>query len=332
MEKRMQNFVIGLGIFTLASLGLGKFFDSRCETSCIGEAFAANAEDGLKGLEKFHIYLDDDDNILIGSGDKERKIRFRNGDDEGKLGGDEDNPNRKKEPFTEKLAGKDLKEIVIKSYITDWKIVDSPDDDIRFVFTGYLPPKEWTLTESTGKLELELTRKGPLSVVMQLPKNFAGTVHMNSIMGDIEAEALAQVSTLDLTNVGGNLKFKAAPSQHLNVNNVNGDVSFEPAVLKKTLELDFNSVSGDLNATMNSPVKSFEAKSVSGDVNLKINKAVGFTFEMEGVSASYEGLPKNTIHSKGIANTSAKGSFGPDPKGELSFNSVSGDFHLEQVD
>jgi hypothetical protein len=70
---------------------------------------------------------------------------------------------------------------------------------------------------------------------------------------------------------------------------------------------------------------------VSGDVNLKAGKTVGFDFEMEGISASFEGLPADTRQTEGFGNRSAKGSFGASPQGKLKFNSVSGDFNLSPL-
>lgn len=330
-NKRMKNIVIGLGAFTLVTLGLGKFFDTRCESSCIGEAFAANTENGLKGLEKFNIILDDDDDkIVINKGDG--PVIHITKDDSDSLGGDEGNPSRTDKPLTESIPAKDLKQVQIKSYITDWKVVEAADDQIHFVFKGYLPPKEWTIKTSGSKLDLETTKKGPLEGELQLPKNFAGEITFTNITGDITVEKLAKADSFHLTTVSGDLNLKAAPARTLNINTVSGDVEFLPVLVNKDLEIDYNSVSGNLNAVLKTPVKEFSAKSVSGNVDLKAGKTVGFEFEMEGISASFDGLPKETHQTEGFGNRSAKGSFGADPKGRLTFNSVSGDFTLESAD
>lgn len=328
-NKRMRNLVIGLGAFTLVSLGLGKFFDTRCESSCIGEAFAANAKDGLDGLGDFNIVFDDNDKITIKKGDGPNIHITTNGSDS--LGGDADNPSRTDKPFTETLPGKDLKELEIRSYVTDWKVVESADDQVHFVFKGYLP-NEWTVKNSGGKLELEVTKKGPNQGELQLPKTFAGKLTLTNISGDISVEKLAVTEEFHLMNVSGDLNVKAAPSKALSINTVSGDVDFEPASLNKDLDIAYNSVSGDLQASLKTPVKEFEVQSVSGDVELSAGKTVGFDFEMEGISASFEGLPRDTQQQEGFGNRSAKGSFGTGPKGKLKFNSVSGEFNLKSAD
>jgi DUF4097 and DUF4098 domain-containing protein YvlB len=167
---------------------------------------------------------------------------------------------------------------------------------------------------------------------IQLPKTFKGEIELTNISGDIAVDKLAQAESFEIATVSGDLAVMAAPTKTLSVNTVSGDVKLEPAVLKNTLVIEYNSVSGDLNATLKSPIKKFDANSVSGDVNLKASKTVGFNFEMEGVSADFEGLPKSTTKSEGFGHREAKGSFGEGTKGELSFNSVSGDFNLKQAD
>jgi DUF4097 and DUF4098 domain-containing protein YvlB len=330
-NKRMKNIVIGLGAFTLITLGLGKFFDTRCESSCIGEAFAANTKDGLEGLGNFNIILDDDDDkIVINKGDGP-KIRITT-DGKDTLGGDEGNPARTAKAVTETVPGKDIRELNIKTYVTDWKVVDSADDQLHFVFKGYLPPKEWTVKTTGDKLNLEVTKKGPLEGELQLPKNFSGEINITNVNGDITVEKLAQASGMHLTTVSGDVNVKAVPTRILNINTVSGDVELQPTALSKDLEIDYNSVSGNLTAALNSSVKDFAAKTVSGNVDLKAGKAVGFEFDMEGISASFEGLPKDTHQTEGFGNRSAKGSFGADPKGKLTFNSVSGDFQLRSAD
>ncbi|HYX33850.1 MAG TPA: DUF4097 family beta strand repeat-containing protein [Oligoflexus sp.] len=330
MENRMKNIAIGLGAFTLITFGLGKFFDSRCASSCIGEAFAANTKDGLnfKGLEDLHIFVGDDDKDRRGG----KTIHISNSDSGDSLGGDENNPLRKKEPLTESFTGKGLKDIEINSYVTDWKITESADDQIRFVFTGYLPPKEWTVIESVGELKLEVTKKGPLQGEIQLPKGFAGELEFTNITGNINVEKLALADSFEVTSVSGDLTLMAAPTKELSINTVSGDVKLEPGILNKALAIDYNSVSGDLNATLKSGIKKFEANSVSGDVNFKAARTVAFNFEMEGVSASFEGLPSSTKTDEGFGHRGATGSFGEGPKGELTFNSVSGDFNLKPAE
>lgn len=329
-NKRMKNIVIGLGAFTLVTLILGKFFDTRCESSCIGEAFAANTKDGLDGLGNFNIIFDKDDRIMIKKGDGPN-IHISTGDSD-TLGGDADNPARTDKAITESIPAKDIKELELKSYVTDWKVVDSADDQIHFVFKGYLPPKEWTVINNGGKLEVEVTKKGPNFGELQLPKNFTGELTLTNISGDITIEKLAATSEFHLMSVSGDLNVKAAPSKILSINTVSGDVNFEPTSLNKDLDIATNSVSGDLKATLVSPIKEFEAQSVSGNVDLKVAKSVGFDFEMEGVSASFDGLPDDTRQKEGFGNRSARGSFGANPKGRLKFNSVSGDFNLRPLD
>jgi hypothetical protein len=329
-NKRMKNIVIGLGAFTLITLALGKFFDTRCESSCIGEAFAANTKDGLDGLGDFNIIFDKDDRIMLKRGDGPN-IHISGGDID-TLGGDADNPARTDKSITESIPSKDVKELELKSYITDWKVVESADDQIHFVFKGYLPPKEWTVKNSGGKLEVEVTKKGPTFGELQLPKSFAGELTLTNISGDISVEKLAGTSEFNLVTVSGDLKLKAAPTKSLSINTVSGDVDFEPESLNKDLDIAYNSVSGDLKVTLMTPVKEFEAQSVSGTVDLKAGKNVGFDFEMEGISASFGGLPQDTQQKEGFGNRSAKGSFGASPKGRLKFNSVSGDFILRPLD
>jgi DUF4097 and DUF4098 domain-containing protein YvlB len=183
-----------------------------------------------------------------------------------------------------------------------------------------------------GMLDLEVTKKGPLEGELQLPKNFAGELMFTNVSGDITIESLAQTSEFNLTTVSGDLRIKAAPQKILNINTVSGDVHFEPVTLNKDMEFDYNSVSGNLDAIIKTPMKEFAAKSVSGDVQLEAGKTVGFEFEMEGISASFEGLPNDTRQTQGFGNRGAKGSFGADPKGKLNFNSVSGDFELKSAD
>jgi DUF4097 and DUF4098 domain-containing protein YvlB len=327
-NKRMKNIIIGLGAFTLITLVLGKFFDTRCETSCIGEAFAANTKDGLDGLGNFNIIFDDDDRIMLKRGDGPN-IHISGGDSD-TLGGDAENPARTDKAITETIPGKDVKELELKSYVTDWKVVESADDQIHFVFKGYLP-KEWTIKNSGGKLEVEVTKKGPTFGELQLPKSFAGEFTLTNISGDISVEKLAGTSEFHLMSVSGDLKVKAAPSKVLSINTVSGDVDFEPASLNKDLDIAYNSVSGDLRAALMTPVKEFEAQSVSGGVDLIAGKSVGFDFEMEGISASFDGLPEDTQQKEGFGNRSAKGSFGASPKGRLKFSSVSGDFNLRPL-
>lgn len=329
-NTRMKNIVIGLGAFTLVTLILGKFFDTRCESSCIGEAFAANTKDGFDGLGNFNIIFDKDDRIMIKRGDGPN-IHISSGDSD-TLGGDADNPARTDKAITESIPGKDIKELELKSYVTDWNVVESADDQIHFVFKGYLPPKEWTVKNSGGKLEVEVTKKGPNFGELQLPKSFTGELTLTNISGEVMIEKLAGTSEFHLMTVSGDLKVKAAPSKILSINTVSGDVDFEPASLNKDLDIAYNSVSGDLKATLPSQVKEFEAQSVSGGVNLKAGKNVGFDFEMEGISASFDGLPDDTRQKEGFGNRSAKGSFGASPKGKLKFNSVSGDFNLSPLD
>jgi hypothetical protein len=329
-NKRMKNIVIGLGAFTLVTLILGKFFDTRCESSCIGEVFAANTKDGLDGLGNFNIIFDKDDRIMIKRGDGPN-IHI-SGRDSDTLGGDADNPARTDKAITESIPSKDIKELDLKSYITDWKVVESADDQIHFVFKGYLPPKEWTVKNSGSKLEVEVTKKGPTFGELQLPINFAGELILTNISGEISIEKLGATSEFHLMTVSGDLKVKAAPSKILSINTVSGDVDFEPASLNKDLDIAYNSVSGDLRATLTTQVKEFEAKSVSGNVKMKAGKNVGFDFEMEGISASFDGLPDDTRQTEGFGNRSAKGSFGTSPKGKLKFNSLSGDFNLSPLD
>lgn len=326
-NKRMKNIVIGLGAFTLITLALGKFFDTRCEASCIGEAFAANTKDGWDGLIVFD---DNDDRVTIGKGNGPL-IHISSGDSD-TLGGDADNPARTDKAITESIPSKDIKELELKSYITDWKVVESADDQFHFVFKGYLPPKEWTVKNSGGKLEVEVTKKGPTFGELQLPKNFAGELTLTNISGEITIEKLAGTSEFHLMTVSGDLKVKAAPSKSININTVSGDVDFEPSSLNQDLDIAYNSVSGDLKVTLMTPVKEFEAQSVSGNVNLKAGKNVGFDFDMEGISASFDGLPDDTQQKEGFGNRSAKGSFGASPKGKLKFSSVSGDFNLSPLD
>jgi hypothetical protein len=114
-NKRMKNIVIGLGAFTLITLVLGKFFDTRCESSCIGEAFAAN-KDGLDGLGDFNIIFDSDDRIMLKRGDGPN-IHISGGDSD-TLGGDADNPARTDKSITESIPSKDVKELELKSNIT----------------------------------------------------------------------------------------------------------------------------------------------------------------------------------------------------------------------
>jgi hypothetical protein len=313
-SKRFKNFVIGLGVFTLVTLGLGKFFDSRCETSCIGEAFAANSNNGLE------FKLDNDKRIVLGP-----NILITLDDE------DDGHATRIDEPVTETFPGKDLKEVHIKSFTTDWKVVDSADEQLRLVFRGYVP-KEWTIRQEGGKLDLELKKKGPREGELQLPKNFAGSITLNSVSGEIQVEQLAQAQDFRLNNVSGDVQIKAAPSRRLSINTVSGDVELQASNLNKDLGIDSKSVSGDVIATLISPIKELRSESVSGNMELKAGKAVGFEFEMEGVSASFEGLPNDARRNEGFGNRSAAGSFGADPKGRLRFTSVSGDFSLKPAD
>jgi hypothetical protein len=311
-NERLKKLVIGLSAFTLGTLGLGKFFDTRCETSCIGEAFAAN-----KGFE---FKLDQDRKIVLGP-----HITLTLDDEDGNQAA------RIDESVTETLPGKDLKDIHIKSYITDWKVIESTDDQVRLVFRGYVP-KEWTIKQDGGKLDLELKKKGPREGELQLPKNFAGSLTLDNVSGEVQIEKLAQAQDFHLNSVSGDVQIKAGPSRRLNLNTVSGDVVLQADPSHKELEIDSNSVSGDVVITLRSPVRELDAKSVSGNLQLRAGKSVGFEFEMEGVSASFEGLPKDTRKTEGFGNRSAQGSFGADPKGRLRFNSVSGDFSLELMD
>lgn len=334
MNNRSRNLVLGLAAFTLLTLGLGKFFDTRCTGSCIGEAFAANVEGGaksLKELEKYHIFLDDKNaRITIHDSEDEEKSFTININDKNDV--NINDANRIEGPLVESYPSKGLERIVIKSFVTDWVITESKDDKVGFIFKDYLPAKEWTVKESAGKLEIEFSRKGPGEAELQLPKGYKGNLEFGNVSGEVNVNKLAVARRVIINNVSGDLSIKAAPSESFNINTVSGDVEFEAEGLNRNLEIDVNAVSADTRVNLKNPVRSFASKTVSGDVNFSAGKDVAFDFEMEGVSASFNGLPKGTVMENSIAHHEARGSFGKGTRGKLSFNSVSGDFQLVVVD
>ncbi len=338
MKTRTQKIVLGLFVFTFGTLAMGKFFDTRCETSCIGEAIAANADskDGVLNLKKYNIHLNFKDNNVAfnkkeGS-DDDNSITINLGGEDADMGGDKDNPARQKEPLTEVYEGKNLKDIKIISYITDWTIRDASDDKLSFVFKGYLPAKEWTVKEKADEISIETKKKGPLSAEILIPKNFTGKIQFVSVSGDLKVDGLSKAKEFELTNVSGDVDLNAAPGEKLTINTVSGDINLNPKLLSKDLQISFHSVSGDMESELISPIKSFIGETVSGDIDFTVGKKVGFNFEMEGVSASYDGLPMDTSKVDSIAHRGARGTFGVEPKGDLKFNSVSGDFHLKQAE
>ncbi|MCX6131304.1 MAG: DUF4097 family beta strand repeat-containing protein [Proteobacteria bacterium] len=295
MNKRVQTILIVLVLFSVGSFILAQVFDSRCKTSCIGEAFAENSAHGFKGFDNININVENSST-------------------------------------TEVFNSKDLKDIVIKSNGTNWTITEAADDKGTLQFTGYRLTKEWTLSPSAGKLSIETTGKGPNEATLKLPKDFDGKIVLVTSSGDVTIEKLAKTNRLELTDVSGDIQINASPSQDLLINTVSGDVEFKTKELSPALTLGFHSTSGDLKADLVSPMKSFKAKTISGNIELIVAKGVGFAFELEGISSSYDGLPEGTEALEGAAHHRAIGSFGLEPKGELSFKSVSGDFHLKHAE
>lgn len=325
MKRKARNLIFSVSVFTLASLGLAHIFDRTCGTSCIGQAFASQGDGDLLGRlieAKLENWVDGDTNISYSLGDNAETIQLKD------IGGDDKNPDRSQAAKSLSFPAQNLRNIEISSYVTDWKIRVGNDTQGSFVFTGYLQPEEWTLSQTDSKLLLKTMKKGPTRGELILPKDFAGELLLRSISGSVLVESLGSIPHLTLNTISGDLSLRAAPMQSLTIQTVSGDIDFVPASSKKELELTVESVSGDLDFTMTNPLKKIALNSVSGDVTIQKNSEIGFDLSLQGISSDFDGLPAEVKISKGFGPQSAEGAFGPEPRVPLSFESVSGDFEI----
>lgn len=323
MKSKTKKILLGLSLFTLAMLGIGRLLDSRCEGSCIVEAARANAGADWSKLN---------------GGPFNFNYRYSSSDDSFRgthlaidLDGDEDdteeNALRKSEPLREDYEGQSVKDIQINSYVTQWSIKEGSTDKLSVTYRGYLEGKEWTVNASGDRLNIKLGKKGPLEAELTLPKDYRGDLHLETVSGDCDLSSLAQTRALTVTGVSSDLQVKSAPSEELRIETVSGDIRFSAQTPRPGLKIALNTISGDASLVLESPIKELKSKTVSGDLELKVSPALGFDFEMETVNGSSEGL---ATEANAGSPQNHRASLGPEPRARLTFESISGDFKLLQ--
>lgn len=294
----LKTLSLGLFLTFALSLGLGRYFDTRCENGCLQTI----AE---KSHGNFHFRFDDDD---------------AGGDDDVDFG------SKSEDPVTLPFGKiEHLEELEVNLVQTELEIMKGPALMVRA--QGIVSDKKWKIDTSDRKLAIDMRDKGPDSLHLELPADFKGRIKITTVSGEIVLGPELTMDELSLNSASGDIRLSSWPAKELSVNTVSGDFKSDVAPKIVTKEITIRGVSADFNFEANSGFEDLKIQTVSGDVALKINGKADFDYRLHSISGDFKGIPGGVLQ-EAIANKEMKGTVGETKKSSLEFESISGDFTL----
>ncbi|MBC7660699.1 MAG: DUF4097 family beta strand repeat protein [Chitinophagaceae bacterium] len=305
-KSRLCLFMI-LGVVVIVSLSLGRWFDSRCDKGCLQSvlhnSFANVGNDFSTKLGDFHVDSDEE-NDEVSSGSS---------------------------TLADLPALDGITVIHVKSVATDW-VVNQTAETFALSLSSQKHKDRVVVAKKGSTLTIEIKANGPKQAELSLPIKFIGKLELGTVSGDIHVSSKLALAALKLDTASGDLKLEGWPRDALEINTVSGNVqsTADEPIMAKTIQ--FQSVSGDLKAHISEGFQSFTAHTVSGTVRLKLPKALAFVYKLHAISGDFMGMPKGGDLKDGFGNKDLKGTFGVNPQSRVEFESVSGDFELDQAD
>lgn len=299
MSQRLKRFAQIAGGSAIICLALGKYFDSRCETSCLQAA--AKASGGQLRIDGGNFHWSDDDSDNAGGGSSGVALT----------------------PIVlpDVAAIKEIEVVVVS---TDVRVKASTTLEARAA--NYRTNKGWIIQADEGKLILDLRDKGPRRLELSLPAGFNGRVELTTVSGDLSIEEKLDLYQLEINATSGNTKLSSWPKNEFSLNTVSGDFrgSAESASPK---HIEIQGVSADIDLEINGTFQTFRSETVSGDVTVKLKGKPEFEYRLHSISGDFSGIPGGATK-EGIANREMEGKVGEPKDSRLDFESISGDFKM----
>ena len=300
--RSLKFWLIMLGL-TLAFLGVGRLFDRRCPGGCLREVMLMH----------------------MGSDRPNEEAGARRTRD-GKL-----IRARIAEVLAIPIEEKARRQLTIKSYVTNWVIrqkkgLTAP----RLSVSGYRPPEEWRIDDSGDELKIEMRKRGPRRAELEIPESFAGSLEIINVSGEVTFEAPFQLQRIKVANVSGLVSLQELPRETLELSTVTGSIKAAQNAQDAKINIEVQSVSGDIDLKLKGEFARMHVESVSGSVFLRIPENVGFRYRLESVSGNFSGFPADAEESREFGEKNLEGTVGQAGSAALQFETISGEFQLMQ--
>lgn len=297
MSNKLKRLAVITGGVALLSLGLGKYFDSQCVSSCL---MAANTHGGSFNLtvgDGFFSVSDDDE----GGSDSVSTLRAVTLPD---------------------VA--DLQELVIRVVSTDLKIIAA--DKLAARAVDYRTDKGWAIRSNGKELLLDLRDKGPGRLELDLPPSFKGRLELTTVSGDVQVGENLAINQMKIHSTSGHTDLASWPKDEFSISTVSGDLS-SSAQGPAPKVIDIEGVSADIDIQLGSPFQTFRTKTVSGDVSVRLRGKAEFDYSLHSISGDFRGIP-GSVTKEGVANRQMDGRVGEPKDSRFEFESISGDFKM----
>jgi DUF4097 and DUF4098 domain-containing protein YvlB len=311
--KQINTRWVMIALFAvIVSFGIGKLIDTRCEGGCLNTSIHEElAKNGNK--------LD-----FLGGG-----FHFSDDSIEGKFDSDESDGATDAVAQLPSLDG--VERIEVQSVNTDWS-VQPASSEVQLRLQG-ARSSMWSVKKDGKTLMIQVKAGGADSADLTLPDSYKGKLLIKTVSGELNLGEVRSLSALQLDSASGDLSIHTWPSETLEVNTVSGDVRIAaPVSIPQAKDITLHSVSADFSLEINSPFHAIHVQTVSGSLRMAANKNLSFAYEMHSVSGDFLGLPSGGTVKEGFGTKEMSGKAGSDTAAtaNLHFESVSGDFSLDQ--
>lgn len=311
MFKINFKFVSALFALIVLFFGLGAYFDSRCEHGCLEVAIKDSLAKGGNNID-----FDFDDFSFTHKSSTHTTTTTTST----KVG-----------DVTTALPPMDgVTRIEILSVSTDWEVINSAES-YKLTLTG--AQKGWKVQKEGKKMVIQLMAGGADTAELTIPDSYKGELYLKTISGEVRIGEVMNLTKIQLESASGDIALETWPSESLEVNTVSGDLRVLAGLsVQQPQDITLHTVSADIDLEVKYPFKVIHTQTVSGSMNLQVPESVSFTYDMHSISGDFNGLPEGGTLKEGLGNKEMSGKAGsdPQPRSNVHFESVSGDFSLNQ--
>ncbi len=197
--------------------------------------------------------------------------------------------------------------IRINGVSDDVQVVNTSGDVIKVTLkgdysslTGYKPPT-LELEDKGNKLEISVKYYAQMNISMRrrtdftvyLPDQYKESFQVHVVSADVSIEE-RDLKELVVNTVSGDLTANDIMADRIAVSTTSGEAHLEDI----QGELDFNTTSGDLNATFTALTGDIYVDGVSSDIRLNLPDKSGFQVDYNTVSGDFNMAHEGTIRGK----------------------------------